>query len=425
MLSLRYIAAVSDRKSRPSPRVVVPAVLLLSAGLLAAGLLLGVSKARAHKLLVQARAGDKAFARFLHADNTRDSAYKLLENPVKGGLTLAEPDGRLRVILPGKNKKLGEFLGNPMYFTTEASLTGPDGEVWVIRREPGYPLYHAAPGGNLQLSADLGLKDRPLLALFEEGGKTWLVMAQGYGDVMHYLAQLTPEKPVKWEFIGQTKEAARNSIIELKKKSGRYAWLSKDKKSLLLRGVSGETAACRLPLKGAPFYHSPLYGAVRAGGKDLFFVPLAKDGKTALHYCEKGKTAVPAWGGPEGYMFEFLTNHDGSVFAATSRRVGGEEEWRVFYVLNDAGEQLPPIDAHKVFAGRKYSRALPVKAAGKEVFFLLDGRELVKTDGTKTELVSRLDGDHVNTATIGSGILFRNASGLHLAGWDGRKKDLN
>lgn len=425
LLSLKYIASMSDRKQRPGARNIIPVILLLSAGLIASGLLLGVSKARAHRLLVQARAGDRPFAGFISADNMHDVAFKLYENPVRGELTLAQPDGRLRVLLPGKTKKIGEFLRNPMYYMTEASLVSPEGEVWVVRREQGYALYHAAPGGPLELSAELGLKDRPLLAIFTAGSKTYMAMTRGYGDGMHYLAALVPGKPVKWELTGQTKEAARDAVIKMKKASGRYAWLSKDKQLLMAMAGGREAAVCRLPHKGAPFYHSPLYEAVKAGGRDLFFFPLIKNGKTALHYCERGKTAVPAWDAPEGYGFDFRTSHDGSAFAASSRRVDGEDEWRVFYVINDSGEMLPPIDADKVFAGRPFKWALPVKAAGKEVFFMLDGKELVKTDGNKTTSIAGLDGRPGDAAVTGAGVLFRNRAGLHLAGWDGKKRLVN
>jgi hypothetical protein len=312
-----------------------------------------------------------------------------------------------------------------MYFSTEASLVSSKGEVWVVRREQGYALYHAVPGGPLELSAKLDLKNRPLLAIFEAGDKAYLAMADTFGDCMHYVAELTPGKPVKWDFAGQTKEAAKSAVIKLKKTSGRYAWFSKDKLRLLAMTGGRETMACRLPYKGAPFYHSPLYEAVRAGGRDLFFFPLIKNGKTALHYCERGKTAAAAWDAPEGYGFEFLTNHDGSAFAATSRRVGGEDEWRVFYVINDSGEMLPPIDMDKVLAGRSFKWALPVKAAGEEVFFLLDGKELVKTDGNKITSIAGLDGEPGNAAVTGAGVLFRNRSGLHLAGWDGKQRQAN
>lgn len=425
LYSLKYVGALGDRKERPSPRNVGAVALLLSAGLLFAGLLLAVSKARAHKILTQARAGDKAFANFIYAKAERDGAYKLYENPVKGELALAGPDGGLRALRSGKVKSFAEFLGSPMYFSTEASWVGPDGEVWVITREPGYPLYHAAPGGGLELSASLGIKDRPLLTMFEAGGKTWLARAEGFGDGLHYLARLTPGEPVKWELAGQTKKAAWEAVVRIKKASGRYAWLSGDRRTLLAARAGKETPVCRLPYKGAPFYHTPLYRAVRAGGKDLFFVPLMKDGRTALYYCGDGRAAAPAWGGPEGLGLEFLSNHDGSAFAARSRRVNGGDEWRVFYVVSDSGELLPPLDADRVFAGRKFGWALPVKASGKEIFFLLDGRELVKTDGAGFSSVAKLDGRQANAAAVAAGIIFRNSSGLRLAGWDGKVSPLN
>lgn len=423
LFSLKYVSEIAERKARPGFRNVGAAALLLSAGLIAAGGLLAVSKGRAHKLLISARQGDKAYQSFIYARNKRDYNYKLYENPVKGEYVVVGPEGRARVALPGRTKSYVEFFKDPMHFVTETSLAGPDGDVWLVTREEDYRLYYAPPGGPLELQANLGLKANPLLAMFRIGEKSYLAMASRF-DAMQYLAELAPGKPVKWEFTGTGTDEGREAVIKKKKASGSYAWFSKDKMSLMATVNGREAAVCRLPYKGASFYHTPLYEAVSSGRITRFFVPLMRNGKTALYYCTPGKAAAPAWDAPEGYMFEFHTNHEGSAYAAVTRRTEGNDEYRVFYALNEAGEMLPPIDADKVFAGRSFRRAVPIKSVGDEVFFLLDGREVVKTDGKKVSLVADLGGKPSDAAAVRDGVLFRDKGGLNIAGWNGEIRRL-
>ena len=424
ILSLKYLSEISERKTKAGLRNLGPAILLLTIGLIASGGLLAVSKARAHKLLIPARQGDLAYLNFIYAKNTRDCSYKLYENPVKGEFSVVGPEGRARVVKPGKTKSYTEFFKDPVHYATEASLVRGDGSVWLVTREKEYKLYYARPGGPLEFQADLGLKDNPRLAMFRLGDKPYLAMTSRY-DSMQYLAELAPGLPVKWEFTGAGTDEGRAAVIKKKKASGKYAWLSEDKRKLIAAVNGREAAVCSLPYKGAAFYHAPLYEAVRSGNKTRFFLPLMKNGKTALYYCMPGKAAAEAWDAPEGYMFEFRTNHEGSAYTAVTRRINGNDEKRVFYVINETGKMLPPIDAGKAFAGRSFKRALPVKSVGDEVFFLLDGRTLAKTDGTKASSVAELGSRASDAAAVRDGILFRDKSGLHIAGWDGETRSLN
>ncbi len=61
VLSLKYISELYDRKARPGLRNSGAAALLLSAGLLAAGLMLAASKGRAERILAPAFPGDALY----------------------------------------------------------------------------------------------------------------------------------------------------------------------------------------------------------------------------------------------------------------------------------------------------------------------------------------------------------------------------
>lgn len=426
LLSLKYISELHDRKARAGFRNAGAAALLLAAGLIAAGLMLASSKSRAERILAPASAGDPSFAGASVYEPVQPYGYTLYTNPVKEAVLLLGPEGRLEKLMDGKTKSYAEFFSNPLRYIVRAHLTGENGETWALLREDGTKLFYAGPGGRLAPAAELGFKDLRYATMFRIGAKAYIGM-RGSPDTMHYLAELVPgAKTLKWELLGSDSAEAGRAITKMRKASGTAAWLSADGMKLLRMSGGRETELCRLPYKGAAFYHTPVYKAVKAGDRELFFLPLRKDGRPSLYFCEKGKAARPAWNAPNDFMFKFTRNGDGSVFTSTTRRVDGQDRNRMFYALTGTGEFQPPIDADKAFSGLNFTAAEPVKAAGNETFFVLDHGKLVKlTGGTKPEIIAAWDTPVMTWRSVRDGVVYINKAGAFLVSWKGEKRRLN
>jgi hypothetical protein len=425
LASLKYISAICDRKARPGLRNAGAAALLLAAGLLTAGGMLAASKGRAERILVPAHPGDPAFAMFAARELLPASDYSLYLNPVREELVLLTPEGRLQTLLQGRTKSYAEFFSEPMSYIVRAHSVGENGETWVLLRDKTMRLLYAAPGGELKPAPEVGISGLNYPAMFRIGGKTYMGM-RGRPDTTHYLAELVPgAKTLEWKLIGTDSASARKTIINMQKASGTTAWLSADGMKVLRTAGGRETELCRLPYQNAAFYHSPVYSAVRTAGRELFFIPLKKGGKTALYVCEKGKAPQPAWNAPEGYMFEFRRNSDGSQFTSISRRDKGEDVDRLFYILDAAGRFQPPVDADKAFAGIPFTTAVPVKAAGLETLFVLDHSRLMRlTGGGKPEELAKWDAPVLTWRTVKDGIIYVNKAGMFLVSWKGEKRQV-
>lgn len=419
LLSLKYISALGDRKAGHGPKTTGLAALLLAAGVLAGGLLLASSKRTAEKLLIPAFAGDIVYlAGNVVNPPTVPHDYSLLLNPATEGVFLLGPDAALRPLLDGRRKSYAEFLKNPLNYTVHSYVTDEKGGAWALIKQDGMKLFYAEPGGKLEPAAELGFKGVKYPAVFRLGGKAYLAM-RGTPDTMYYLAELVPgAKSLKWELLGSDEAQAGRAMADLEKRSGAAAWLSADRTRLLRRAGGREAEVCRLPYKGT--LSSSVFKPVQAAGRELFFVPLVKDGKKALYYCEKGKPARPAWDAP-AYLPPFFRNSDGSVYVNAESK----EKGLVFYMLDAEGNFLPPARQDLLLPGVKADSAFPVKVAGNELFFVLDHNQLVRAPaGRAPESLAAWDAPLMAWRTVRDGIVYMNNSGTFLVSWKGEKRRL-
>lgn len=422
-LSLRNAGEIIERRPASRTRSLFIAIACLAAGPLASTLALTHSVRAGNRLLSAAGPGDRAMLNFIYAEDNSNPGYHLFENPVKGEFVLAAPDGKIRTLMRGTPKGVADFLRDPVNFMTAASLVMPDGEVWLITRGREYRLYHARPGDTLKVSGSLGVEGKPDLAMFRIGKTPYIVMRDGKG--LYSIAEPGTNGIKGWRSAGDGHEQAREYIIALKKRTGAYAWLSKTGTTLLAMSDSGrQRTICELPHKGAAFFHSPLYEGLTTDGRESFFLPLLDGERAALYYCGPGTPASPAWDSPQGYMFEFQTNPDGSAFTTVSRRDEDDYKDIKFYIVDNSGRMRLPVDAKKVFAQWKYRRARPVKASEEELIFLLDESKLIKLDSAGARHLSSIPSKRDAAKVVREGIIYRDRGGLRLVDWTGRHTDL-
>lgn len=420
LLSLKYISALGDRKAGHGLATTGLAALLLAAGVLAGGTLLASSKRNAERLLIPAFTGDiVSLAGHVLNPPTVPHAYSLLLNPVTEGVFLLGPDSSMRPLLDGRGKSYAEFLKNPLNYTVHSYVTDENGGAWALIKRDGMKLFYAEPGGKLEPAAELGFKGANFPAIFRVGAKAYLAM-RGKPDTLYYIAELIPGAgTLNWTLLGSDAAQAERAMAALQKSSGAAAWLSADRTRLLLRSGGRETEVCRLPYKGplSPSIFSP----VRSAGRDLFFVPLVRDGKKALYYCEKGKAARPAWDAP-GYLPPFFRNSDGSVYTNVEAE---EKKGLLFYMIDAEGNFLPPSRQELLLPGLKPNSAYLAKASGKELFFVLDHKQLVKSSpGRAPESLAAWDSPLMTWRTVRDGIVYMNNSGTFLVSWKGEKRRL-
>lgn len=420
LLALKYISALGDRKARHGIKTTGLAALLLAAGALTGGTLLASSKRNAERLLIPAFTGDiVSLAGHVVNPPTVPHDYSLLLNPVTEGVFLLGPDAALRPLLDGRRKSYAEFLKSPLNYKVHSYVTDENGGAWALIKQDGMKLFYAEPGGKLKPAAELGFKDVNFPAIFRLGGKAYLAM-RGKPDTLYYIAELIPgARTLNWKLLGSDAAQAERAMAALEKSSGAAAWLSADRTRLLRRSGGRETEICRLPYKGQ--LSPSIFKPVQAAGRELFFVPLVKDGKKALYYCEKGKPARPAWDAP-GYLPPFFSNSDGSVY--TNVEPEGKKGL-VFYILDAGGNFLPPVKQELLLPGLNPQSAFLVKVSGKELFFVLDHSRLVKsTAGSAPETLAAWETPLMTWRPVRDGVVYMNNSGTFLVSWKGEKRRL-
>lgn len=419
--SLKYISALSDRKAKPGIKTTGMVALLLSTGVLTAALMFTLSKRKAERMLIPAFNGDYiSLAGYVVNPPHIPYDYSMLLNPVTEEIYRLGPDGTLSILMDGRKKSHIEFLRNPLNFIVHSNIIGENGETWALIKQNGLKLFYAEAGGKLKQAAELDGTGVKYPAVFRIGAKAYLAM-RGKPDTMHYIAELIPgAKTLQWRLIGSGAAEAQRTILNMQKDSGAGAWLSTDGRKLLVRADGRRTEACSLPY--AAEVSGKTYRPVRTANRELFFIPLVRNGKTKVYYCEKGKPALPAWDAP-GYLPPvFFRNNDGSVYTSVSEK---ETSGTMFYILDDAGQFLPPLDAKKTLPGMDFKSAHLVRASAKELYFLLDDRTLVRTTaGGKPETMATWEGPPMAWRTVKDGIIRMHGSGTFLITWAGKNQRL-